>query len=208
MIAFRVPVAARATPDARAWLESALVVAGLGAVVAARFAATRAGLDPILVGAGFGLALLGLVPAAGGRLRLGPRAMNQALAGAAVGLALVAVVLLASRLAGSTVVPGLARPASAFAPWALVAVVVAVAEEAVLRGLLFDRLRRSGDTLLALALTTVVFALMHVPLYGWHVLPLDLAVGVVLGMLRASTGSVVAPATAHVIADWAGWFLR
>jgi len=207
MIAFRVPVAARATPDARAWLESALVVAGLGAVVAARFAATRAGLDPILVGAGFGLALLGLVLAAGGRLRLGPRAMNQALAGAAVGLALVALVLLAPRLAGSTVVPGLARPASAFAPWALVTIVVAVAEEAVLRGLLFDRLRRSGDTLLALALTTVVFALMHVPLYGWHVVPLDLAVGFALGGLRIATRGIAAPAVAHAVADLSTWWL-
>jgi hypothetical protein len=47
-----------------------------------------------------------------------------------------------------------------------------------------------------------------VPLYGWHVLPLDLAVGVVLGMLRASTGTVATPTVAHLIADYAGWFLR
>jgi len=47
-----------------------------------------------------------------------------------------------------------------------------------------------------------------VPLYGWHVLPLDLAVGVVLGGLRQATGTAAAPAITHVLADVAGWFLR
>jgi membrane protease YdiL (CAAX protease family) len=131
----------------------------------------------------------------------------QALAGAAIGLALVGLVLIASRLAGSTIAPGLARPASPFAPWALVTIVVAVAEEAVLRGLLFDRVRRSGGTLLALAVTTIAFALMHVPLYGWHVVPLDLAVGFVLGGLRIATRGIAAPAVAHAVADLATWWL-
>jgi uncharacterized membrane-anchored protein YhcB (DUF1043 family) len=45
-------------------------------------------------------------------------------------------------------------------------------------------------------------------MYGWHVLPLDLAVGVVLGMLRTRTGTAAAPGAAHVLADVAGWFLR
>ena len=50
--------------------------------------------------------------------------------------------------------------------------------------------------------------LLHVPLYGWGSLPLDLAVGVFLGVLRALTGSLAAPAAAHVLADLAGWWLR
>ena len=93
-------------------------------------------------------------------------------------------------------------------PWALVVAVIASAEEVFLRGTLYDAVSEFAGSTWAVCVGAVVFALLHVPLYGWHVLPLDFTVGVVLGMLRASTGSVVAPATAHVIADWAGWFLR
>ncbi|MCU1587768.1 MAG: hypothetical protein JWN31_1261, partial [Frankiales bacterium] len=39
-------------------------------------------------------------------------------------------------------------------------------------------------------------------------LPLDLAVGLVLGGLRQQTGTPAAPAVTHVGADFAGWFLR
>ena len=53
-----------------------------------------------------------------------------------------------------------------------------------------------------------MFGLLHVPLYGWHVLPLDLAVGIVLGLLRSWTSTAAAPAVAHVVADLCGWFLR
>jgi membrane protease YdiL (CAAX protease family) len=53
----------------------------------------------------------------------------------------------------------------------------------------------------------VVFALMHVPLYGWHVVPLDLAVGLALGGLRVATRGVAAPAVAHAVADLATWWL-
>ena len=80
---------------------------------------------------------------------------------------------------------------------------VASAEEAVLRGVLFDRLTRAGGIPLAIGVTTLAFALLHVPLYGWHVVPLDLAVGLGLGGLRVATRSVAAPAAAHALADLA-----
>jgi hypothetical protein len=48
---------------------------------------------------------------------------------------------------------------------------------------------------------------MHVPLYGVGALPLDLAVGLLLGGLRIVSGSVLAPAIAHVLADIAGGWL-
>jgi hypothetical protein len=48
---------------------------------------------------------------------------------------------------------------------------------------------------------------MHVPLYGWHVMPLDLAVGLVFGGLRLATHGVAAPAAAHAVADLATWWL-
>ena len=60
----------------------------------------------------------------------------------------------------------------------------------------------------ALGVAAVAFALLHVPLYGWSVLPLDLAVGVVLGLLRSWSGTAAAPAVTHVVADLVGWFVR
>jgi membrane protease YdiL (CAAX protease family) len=85
--------------------------------------------------------------------------------------------------------------------------VVATAEEGILRGMLFDRLRAAGGLPIAIAVTSLAFALLHVPLYGWHVVPLDLAVGFGLAGLRLSTASVVAPAIAHAVADLATWWL-
>src|SRR6185312_17266706 len=114
-------------------------------------------------------------------------------------LLLIAAGLAGPALGGASSIPGLGRPAAQFVPWAAIIVGVAVAEEAVLRGVLFDRLRRGGGVLVALLVTTVLFALMHVPLYGWHVVPLDLAVGLALGGLRLVTGAA-APAVAHAIA--------
>lgn len=60
----------------------------------------------------------------------------------------------------------------------------------------------------ALGVAAVAIALLHVPLYGWSVLPLDLAVGVVLGLLRSWSGTAAAPAVTHVDADLVGWFVR
>lgn len=94
-----------------------------------------------------------------------------------------------------------------FVAWALVTTAVAVAEEAVLRGTLFSMLQESHGAALALIATTVAFALIHVPLYGWSVVPIDLAAGLVLGGLRLMTGSASAPAISHVIADLATWWL-
>ena len=182
-------------------------MAGLGVLVAVRLAATRAGLDPIAVGAGFGLGLVALVVARPGRLRLGPRPLTAGLLGGGVGIALVALVVAGAGIAGGSLVPGLGRPAAPFLPWAAVTLVVAVSEEAILRGILFDRVRRAGGPIVALLATTALFALMHVPLYGWHVVPLDLAVGLALGGLRIATRGVVAPAAAHAVADLATWWL-
>ena len=84
---------------------------------------------------------------------------------------------------------------------------VAAAEEGILRGVLFDRLRAHGGLVPAIAVTTVTFALLHVPVYGWHVVPLDLAVGLGLAGLRLGTRTVAAPAVAHAVADLATWWL-
>ena len=53
----------------------------------------------------------------------------------------------------------------------------------------------------------LAFALLHVPLYGWHVVPLDLGVGLAFAGLRLTTRGIAAPAAAHAIADLATWWL-
>lgn len=95
-----------------------------------------------------------------------------------------------------------------FASWAVVVAVVAVAEEIFLRGALYDSVAAALGENWAVSVGAVAFALLHVPLYGWHVVPLDLAVGAGLGELRRLSGTPFAPAVAHVGADWAAWFLR
>ena len=97
---------------------------------------------------------------------------------------------------------------SGFLVWAIVVAVVAWAEEVLLRGALYDALADRAGIWTAVAVGALAFALLHVPLYGWGAVPLDAAVGVWLGMLRAVSGSVTAPAVAHVVADWAGFWLR
>ena len=72
---------------------------------------------------------------------------------------------------------------------------------------LFDELDARLGAIAAVFATSVLFALMHVPLYGWHVVPLDLGVGLWLAGLRLATGGIAAPAMAHTIADLATWWL-
>lgn len=95
-----------------------------------------------------------------------------------------------------------------FAKWAIVVAVVAIAEEVVLRGTLYDAIDDLAGATPAVIVGAICFAALHVPLYGWHVVPLDLVVGLVLGGLREATGTPLAPAVTHVGADLVAWFLR
>lgn len=205
---------ARSRPANRARVEAALVMTGLGAIVLARAAATRAGVEPVTVGAAFGLALLALALAGGIGARVGGVAARVGqhmvlpmVIGASVGFGFVLAAGAGATPAGAPHLPGLARPAGSFLPWAAVTLVVAIAEEMILRGLLFSRLQHAGGNVLAVLATTAAFALMHVPLYGWHVVPLDVAVGLGLGGLRIATRGIAAPAAAHAVADIATWWL-
>lgn len=95
-----------------------------------------------------------------------------------------------------------------FLPWALVVGLVAAAEEYFLRGALYAAAKAWRGEPVAIILTAAAFAALHVPLYGWHVVPLDFAVGLWLGSLRAYSGTPATPAIAHILADWAAWWLR
>jgi membrane protease YdiL (CAAX protease family) len=158
----------------------------------------------------FAAALTALTLAAGAATRLSWRTVCCGIGGAIVVCLPPALI----RLAGDS-----HRPAGHYLPWAATVTVVAIAEEAFLRGALYDALetwswprssgRHSGrPPWVALLTTSLCFAALHVPLYGWHAAPLDAAVGLWLGALRYATGTWTAPALCHVLADLASWWLR
>jgi len=91
-------------------------------------------------------------------------------------------------------------------PWALgVAVALnalaAVAEEAFFRRYLYGLFVERYGTVVAVVATAGAFALVHVTVWGWWVLPLDLAAGLVLSWQRAATGRWSVPAATHVVAN-------
>lgn len=129
--------------------------------------------------------------------------LRPVLVGAAGAVVLCVPAALRHLLAGRDVLP-----LDGYLLWGLIVTVVAVAEESLLRGSLFTVLERRHGAAVAIAVTSIAFALLHAPVYGWAVVPLDLTVGVWLGALRAVAGSVTAPAIAHTAADLAGWWLR
>ena len=179
-----------------------LVALGLSAIVIVRWAAAvRFVADPIVIGFGFGTCLLALAAAGGARATI-PRARSLPV-GLAGGAVLVIVALVARGGAPLSTFPA----GVPFLPWALATVLVAVGEEVVVRGVLFDALETRGGALVAILATSLVFALIHVPVYGWLVVPLDFGVGLWLAGLRLISGGVGAPATAHAIADLATYWL-
>ncbi len=210
-----------------------VLASALAALVLGRSAATTwIASDGIAVGVGFGLGLAALAIAAGGMPWTGVRGARTAAArpgsipgranaidqvrwrlrgrahaipiaiGLAGALPLVVIALVASGPA--IVMFGSGAP---FLPWAAATVLVATTEEFVLRGALFAEVDRLLGGSSAVVITSVVFALMHVPMYGWHVVPLDLGVGFWLAGLRLVSGGVAAPAVAHVAADIVTWWL-
>jgi membrane protease YdiL (CAAX protease family) len=188
----------RAIPLRAGWL-----LGGLAAATLARGAANGASSanQALLAGTGFGIALLGIALVAGWPpARPSPRALAIGTFGGAI---LVLLPLLLHPVALN--VPGM-RP-TPFPEWAAVTLLVASAEEVLLRGALFSAVGRSYGLPAAVVVSSIAFALMHVPLYGWAVVPLDLAAGVWLAGLRMAGGGVGAPAVAHALADLATWFI-
>jgi membrane protease YdiL (CAAX protease family) len=181
------------------------LVFGLGGAVVIRVAlAGSTGAGSVLAGLVFGALVLGLAVLPGVRGALAPRPVRAQLVIGVAGSAVLCAVPLAVRLR----MPGGALPLAQLPVWAVVVTVVAVAEEVLLRGVLWSAVEQWRGTLSALVMTTAAFGLLHVPLYGWDALPLDLAVGLLLGGLRMVAGGWGAAAVAYTVADLAGWWLR
>lgn len=170
---------------------------GGGFLAAVALRASVGGARSPVAGLVFAGCLLLLVPVRPPRARVGWRPVALGLGGAGV--------LLLPVVAGRGLPHG---GGAGFAPWAAVVVVVALAEEAFLRGTLADLVAAQHGEAAAVVAGAVLFALLHLPLYGWSALPLDLAVGLLLGELRLMAGTWTAPGIAHVVADLGAWFLR
>lgn len=151
----------------------------------------------------FAAALLALSVGAGWRVTIDARWWRAV----AMGLVGAGVLVIAWLTAAPHVLLSPTQHLGPLLVWTPIVAVVAAAEEIALRGALFGALLGVAGAPVALAVTSIVFALMHVPLYGWGALPLDLAAGVLLGGLRLLSGGVTAPAVAHVVADLAGGWL-
>src|SRR5207248_6386188 len=154
-----------------------------------------------LVGTVFGLTLLRLALAAGWRPAL-PR-LGSLGVGLGGGLLLIGI----PELVGPSTRAVIGIRPDPFLAWVVVTALVVAAEEAILRGALFSVLDEAGGPVVAVAASSVAFALMHVPVYGWGVVPIDLAAGVLLAGLRYLTGGTAAPTMAHLLADMATWWL-
>lgn len=145
----------------------------------------------------FGVVLAVGALAIGTPTRVSPRV-------AAIGIAAAAVLVVPALVFSSA---RASLPLAWFPGWMAATMLVAPAEEAFLRGVVYDAVARRRGADAAILVAAVAFGLMHVPFYGWHALPLDTAVGVVLGVARLASGTWVAPAIAHTTADAVGWWM-
>jgi membrane protease YdiL (CAAX protease family) len=98
----------------------------------------------------------------------------------------------------------MATGGDALGPATIVAILgntlAAVAEEVWFRRFVYGLLE-PGGAVFAVAGSAALFAAVHVTTYGWWVLPLDVAAGLVLGWQRAATRSWHASAITHVFAN-------
>lgn len=186
----------------RAAVQLTVLVTALSGITLVRAATNGTTVQSALIaGALFGGALLAAATLASQPLYLRRPSARSIAIGLGGGAAIVAVAFAMHSLAALPVQP---QP---FVLWAAVTCLVATGEEVMLRGAIFDRARAAAGLGAAVLLTSALFALMHVPLYGWSVVPVDLAAGLVLCGLRLLSGGIAAPAIAHAIADLATWWL-
>lgn len=95
-----------------------------------------------------------------------------------------------------------------FAWWALpLSVLAAVAEEALFRRVAYGWLARWG-AVVAIVGSAVMFASIHLPLYGVAVFPVDLGAGLLFSWQRWATGSWGVPAATHAAANVVATVLR
>ena len=180
-----------AAPSARPRVQVGLalpVLAGIGMLLLRlRILDTPGGTRIALLATVFVAILVAslLVPVAPGVARARPWIVT------AVGLGGVGVAALAA-----------GRPIAApLGTWALpLAVLAAVAEEALFRRAAYGWLERSGAAV-AVVGSALLFAAVHLPLYGAAALPVDLGAGLLFSWQRWASGTWTVPAGTHAAAN-------
>jgi membrane protease YdiL (CAAX protease family) len=190
-----VPPTVAARPRGVPLGTSAFVMAGsLTLLLRLRILETAPELRVALLAALYGSMLAGslLVPAVRSAARIRPWIVLT------IGLGAVGAAALAA-----------GRPAAVpFSAWALpLAVLAAIAEEALFRRVAYGLFQPAGAAV-AVAATAVLFALIHLPLYGPTALPVDLGAGLLFGWQRYASGTWTVPATTHVAANLLAVILR
>jgi membrane protease YdiL (CAAX protease family) len=183
--------------------RTALLTIGLACAVVLRLAfAGPAGDTSIRASLVFSASLLALAAAAGWR----PSSPSYRATALGVAGACALCVVPAIRFLHTT---PLGVPSwQGFPQWAISVAIVAGSEELLFRGAIYAEVEKALGDLSAILLAAALFAAMHIVLNGGHAFYLDASVGVWLGVLRMSSGGVAAPATAHILADLAAWWLR
>jgi membrane protease YdiL (CAAX protease family) len=182
------PVAvARRPPTAPAWGGAALV-GGLAFLLARPALAAVPQAVPLLAAGYLAMATAALAAPAGDHRRPAPLGRAIPLA-----LGLLAV-------AAATVVAGPAPDPRVAAAAVGLALLAAVAEEALFRRLLYGRLERFG-VVVAVVASAGLFALVHLPAYGTAALPVDLGAGLLLSWQRFASGTWTVPAITHAAAN-------
>ncbi|MHB8510137.1 MAG: CPBP family intramembrane glutamic endopeptidase [Candidatus Dormibacteria bacterium] len=77
----------------------------------------------------------------------------------------------------------------------------APAEEFLFRGVMYALVERHTGAAMATVITSLAFAVAHIPVYGIVSLPLALAAGLLLGWLRWWSGSLWPSVAVHAVAD-------
>jgi membrane protease YdiL (CAAX protease family) len=103
-------------------------------------------------------------------------------------------------LAVASLVAGPRAPLAHGAEALALSSLAAVSEEAFFRRFLYGRLVRSGP-LIAIGISALLFAVVHVPAYGVAVFWVDLGAGLLLSWQRWASGGWAAPAATHVAAN-------
>ena len=174
----------------------ALPLAGLAVAIEwARVMAPRAGVDPSLALAIGGGALVFLaIGRSPGELGLSPSRIGLRLLG---GLGLTVVLLLPAAVRWTD------APAALTPVLAVAAVLVSIGEEVAFRGVLYRALEEAGGPAAAVLGSTLAFTAAHAISHPLAFLPAVAAAGLLLGLWRWACRDLVAPITAHVLADLA-----
>lgn len=197
-----VPVAARRDAAFQAGLV-AFVITLIGVVF--NLLRLAAGLDEGSLAAALAAFVLLLIVGLGlsRHLGLGPRELGfnrPAPLPAIAGTAAAAVVLVGAAWITAPHLE-LPRPAQLMSGLLLFGAGTAPAEELLFRGALYGWLLDRTGPAAAVVITSLSFALAHVPVYGWSSFAVATAAGVLFGWLRWWSGSLWPAIGLHVLAD-------